>query len=644
MTSIDHNLSDIFNARDLSAGDVASGFIAPPAFSRLLSQAHCVLEGPRGSGKTTLLRMLTPESFAQWTTKNPGEQINFIGIFVPADVRWAKQLKSRLSRVTDPLASDAIQQSVFSVAVSLALVETIENSIRLSDRYEKTHPSLFFSVSRAIQAEIVESLAHLWQLPVPVPSFNGIRLALRTRQQELGGVALKLAGGANLVEVQSSFPYIASLWLDNIVNAVETINDVLKRPDQLWAVLLDELEIIPKQLLHSIVEALRSTSPKLRFKLALSPTGSDLLTIDDLGAPSPTNDYRPVTLWYENRDEARAFSARLFHSAITRILSIEDDCPLSKILQSSPEVKVEDSDVIPDELLPANSSAKRERSLIFQSLYQKDESFRKVLDDKKIDPLSPLISDSSDVGTLVRKITPLAAYRDREIEKFNFSEARSIRKGGRRGMTPYIGYPNIIDLTEGNPRWILTLAEGLAAESKTKGLTVDAQGVQSKAVNDFVEQFVAKLMVYPTASGGANSRTTPFRFVETLGESIATVLYDGAFMTDPALSFTIDRQALDQYGEYIRTCIDLGALVIIRRDSAAPLGSDVEGLTLVGARVRITYRLAPRFRLPLRSEKERKMSNALKGGDLLKVAQELGQKNATSSDEVVRLPIQGSLL
>jgi hypothetical protein len=644
--SIDPNLSDIFNARDLSAGDVASGFIAPPAFKRLLSQAHCVLEGPRGSGKTTLLRMLTPESFALWKDVNTDEHIHFIGIFVPADVRWAKQLKSRLSRVLDPLASEAIQQTVFSVAVSLALVETIEICSKLSDRYATSHPSLFFSMPRETQAAIVEALAGLWQLKITVASFNGLRLALRTRQHELGGIGLKLATGTKLSDIQNEHPYIAALWLDNIVTAVETLNDILERPEQRWAVLLDELEIIPNQLLKSIVEALRSTSPKLRFKLALSPTGSDLLAVGDMGAPSPTNDYRPVPLWYEGRDEARVFSDQLFRSALSRMISLPQDQPLNKILLGSQEVTIGDGDEVPvEEVGNQNTAAKRERISTFVSLYGKDESFKRLLDSKQIDPSNPHTSDSSDVGTLVRKITTLVYLRDREIERFEMSVGRSVRKGGRRGLQPYIGYPNLIDLTEGNPRWILTLAEGLAAQSKKEGIGIDAQGVQSKAVDDFVEQFVAKLMVYPTGTVGTRPQTTPFQFVELLGESIATVLYDGPFSTDPRMSFTIDQHAMNQYGEYIRTCIDLGALVIMRRDSATPLGADTEGLTLVGSRVRITYRLAPRFRLPLRAQKERKLSNALKSGELLKPRQDTGShSDNTSAEKTSKTPIQGRLL
>jgi hypothetical protein len=173
-------------------------------------------------------------------------------------------------------------------------------------------------------------------LEVPLPSFNGINLALRKRQHELSAAATQLADGRSLLEVQAELNYISSTWLDNIVTAVESVNAVLKRPDQLWAILLDELEIVPQALLQTIVDALRSTSNKVRFKLALSPTGSDLLPHDQPGSSSHFEDYRPIKLWYERKNDARDFASRLFASSLSRML--DEPIPtiaLPKVLGSS---------------------------------------------------------------------------------------------------------------------------------------------------------------------------------------------------------------------------------------------------------------------------------------------------------------------
>jgi hypothetical protein len=637
---------DVFNARDLSPQEVATSFVISPHFLRLISNAHCVLEGPRGSGKTTLLRMLTPETFAVWSAANPNYTMPFIGVFVPADVRWAKQLTSRLAHVPDPLARTAIQEAFFSVAVSLSFADAIERCGRLWNQYGTQHPETFFQLERETESSIVDALAGLWRITVGVKSFNGLRLALRHRQSELGTLALILAAGESLGKLAVDHPYLGNGWLQNIVSAIETVNELLDRPEQRWAVLLDELEIIPSELLKVVVMALRSTIPNLRLKLALSPAGSDLIANIDPAAPTPGNDYRPIPLWYKDRADARKFSEALFHHALVRMRAISPDQSLGSVLGSS--VATDDSgDSNQDAKLAIESPSHvhRERVTAFVSLYEKDESFRKILDDKGILPANVPTQDSAEYGTFVRKITQLVIFRDREIEKFDPETSRCRRKGGPRGYGPYTGYPNLVDLTEGNPRWILTLAEALKARG-AEGDTIGARGVQTAAVEEFVRQFVSKLKVYPTRGAGPGQRWTPFDFIQELGKHLEDVLYGGTFSSDPSLSFRIDRRAWDQYHDYIKVCVDLGALVLMRGEASASLESGGDGASLLDARVRISYRLAPQFRLPLKSTKDGAMSTALKGGDLLSPDKATRSTTQKTEDRQIpnSTPIQGRLL
>lgn len=642
---------DVFNARDLATEEVANRFIAPSAFGRLLSDAHCIMEGPRGSGKTTMLRMLTPEAFAIWHESSQTEVIGFIGIFVPADIRWAKQLDARLSDVESITARETVQQAAFSVAVNLAFIETIEQCRRLYSQHGKTYPKLFIELDRKIEAELVSAVASLWQIEIGVPSFNGLKLALRRRQHELSAIALRLAEGSLLSQELVKNSFLSSTWLDNINTAIETANDVLARPNQRWAILLDELEIVPNSLLRSIADALRSTSNLLRFKLALSPTGSDLISYSETGASSPTDDYRPVKLWHTSTREARIFSEKLFSAALTRLTgNNESSTNISEILgasswesnRASPDDSINRDDLSTYSVITEEISASHKaRIASFKSLYDKDESFRQLLDNKGIDPNSPPISDLNTNGTLVRKITPLVFHRDQELTSFSYATGPK-RKGGRKGNRPYHGYPNLVDLTEGNPRWILTLTEALHAQSSTSFQKISAASVQTLAITDFVQQFLSKLTVYPTKSS-AGHRWTPRQFMEALGKSIEHQIYGSAFSADPAMSFTLDERAIKNYGEYIRTCIDLGALVIMRKDSAAPLNSGGDGSSLLNARVRISYRLAPHFRLPLRSTREQAVSTALKTGELLIDPAEKIQRSAAEESTTGGQPSQQRL-
>ena len=583
---------NVFNARDLAPNEVASNFLAHPFLNGCFSRVHSILEGPRGSGKTTLLRMLTPEAFSLWRQVEPGQDIEFIGVFVPADVRWAKQLTVRTDRLSNPVAKDALLHAVFSVALNLALVETIQSCANLHSRFGAAHPAIFFSLDRASEALIVEALSLVWNLDVPLPSFNGIRLALRKRQHELSAAAAQLADGRPLLEVQAELKYITSTWLDNLVTAVESVNDVLNRPNQLWAILLDELEIVPPALLQTIVDALRSTSNKLRFKLALSPTGSDLIPHDQPGSSSHFEDYRPVKLWYERKSDARDFASRLFASSLSRMLhepitasSLQQVLGASWARMLDEAEQDDDSNLEPSVL--DTPQMQRVRASAFKSLYERDESFKILLDEKGIDPRRPPDRDANPTGTLVRKITQLVLHRAHELERYTIVGGARHR-GGQRNQRAYVGFPNLIDLTEGNPRSVLTLAESVVAAHRTAGQPVSMQSIQSIAVRDFVQQVVAKLTVYPTKSAATGRHWTPYDFVKALGTSISAQLFDGPFKTDPAMSFVIDQAAIEQFGEYIRTAIDLGALVIMRRGGPAPLASAASAQTLVGSRVRLT--------------------------------------------------------
>ena len=644
---VEKQASDAFNARDLNARQVAERFIAPPQFDRLLSDTHCVLEGPRGSGKTTLLKMLTPEAFALWSKTHAEKTISFIGIFVPADVRWASQVTQRLAPTTPPGTREVIMQNVFSVGIGLALVDTIESCGKLdcSDRL----PTVCFAVPRSLESEIVRALALLWRLDVGVASFAGIRLALRQRQHTLGTLALEAASGRPLVDLLQSHPFLGSSWLDNTVTALETLNDMLGRPNQSWAILLDELEIIPRDLLETIVRALRSTSAALRLKISLSPAGTNLIATGEPGAPTPGNDYRSIPLWYEKREDARRFSEKLLHVALSTLGALKEGSADIRTALGPSELIIDDDSEDQEPKERSLDTTQKDVSVgigrAFDRLFQNDASFRQVLEGKSL-TLETLKTKDSDIhGPFVRKITPLVVFRDREISGYDEQSGAAQRRGGNRSSAPYCGYPNFIDIAEGNPRWIQTLAEALNANIVSRATPLSSVGSQARAISSFVSQFVSILRVYPIRAASSNLPWTPYRFVEILGQHLADSLYRRAFLTDPTLSFTIDERSWSRYAEYIRVCIDLGALVIVRSNAPASFAADVRMGSLVGTRVRISYRLAPHFKLPIKHTKEMKMSGPLKASELFEHETSDGNSELTSqTDRLVLMPRQGNLL
>ncbi|MNF78658.1 hypothetical protein D3C84_608500 [compost metagenome] len=246
----------------------------------------------------------------------------------------------------------------------------------------------------------------------------------------------------------------------------------------------------------------------------------------------------------------------------------------------------------------------------FDELSQKDSSFRKFLVAKNISIETLTTSDETPIGPLIRKISPLVYFRNYVLKDWEEGVERQSRRS-KISSQPYSGYPNLLDLTEGNPRWILNLADTLAAECSNRSSNLKQTGVQHTAIDSFAKRFMSMLKVYPVGSN-AKKNITIFSFVSRLAEHLNQRIYDRPFTADPSLSFSVDKEAADTYGDIIETCIHLGALVIIDPESSDDSSLLLGGKALENRKLRICYRLAPLFFLPLRSNKQIKLSSVFK--------------------------------
>ena len=125
------------------------------------------------------------------------------------------------------------------------------------------------------------------------------------------------------------------------------------------------------------------------------------------------------------------------------------------------------------------------------------------------------------------------------------------------------------------------------------------------------KRFAAMLKIYPVHNNNNDNISTLYDFLEKLAGSIRKKLYFDAFSPDPAQSFEIDPTGAREYGIFLETAIHLGALVIMNPESPKRLLDSPESIGLIGSRVRLCYRLAPEFFLPLRSTSQTKISSAM---------------------------------
>lgn len=607
MSDFISSYNDTFNARHKSALEVAKDFIPPPQFSELLGFNNCILVGPRGSGKTTLLKMLQAPALLSWnkTKENPPQNtIKFVGIFVAADVRWAKQLELVTKDIDNQDIRTTIHECAFSNFVNLALIESLEKSIALD--VVKPYINSKQPFDRVKESELSRKLSDIWRTQ-STPTFSALKHALRVQQSEIPKISSTLSQTKNIAEVQSNFPFIGLSWLNSLTLAIETINDHLQIENQKWALLVDELEIIPPLLLTRILSPLRSTSGNLIFKYALSPTGagSNILANHEESDPTQGNDFSTLSLWNTKKEEVRSFSSQLLIHALSSRGLISAEADISETLGISGTA---------EEGLPTSKDNEAgrislsQRKKIFSELASKDESFNDFLKSKKIDIDKLTTSDKTANGTLVRKITPLVYLRNHVLHRWS-PEKHILRS--KKSFQPYHRFPNILDLTEGNPRWILNLAENLALQANSKAQNLKAQSVQTDAIASFKDRFISMLKVYPVGKNLNNNHMTPYSFLEILANHIREKIFYSAFSQDPALSFLIDKTSADEFGEFISICIHLGALVLVDSDASKESAFIPGAAGLEGRQVRICHRLAPEFFLPLRAGRDVKMSSAL---------------------------------
>lgn len=607
--SYDHVIpNDTFNARHKSPIEVAKDFIAPPQFNEILEFNNCIIVGPRGSGKTTLLKMLQAPALLSWQPSEApstldNTHIKFIGIFVAADVRWAKQLELVTRRIPDQEKRTLIHESAFGNFVNLSLVESLQKCIQLQVLKPFGKPT--DSLDRSIESHLARSLSEIWKTQ-STPSFSALKHALRLQQSEIPRICSELAV-QDTVSVCDKHPFIGLSWLNSLTLALETINDQLEIEDQKWAILVDELEIIPADLLTRILAPLRSTYRNLVFKYALSPTGagSNILASHEESDPTQGNDFSTLKLWRTKKEETRAFSTLLLLQALKKRGLIQDQTELHEILGRSGTTEEGDQD---SDLNDTSRISIEQRKKIFSELALKDSSFSAYLKEKGIAINQLPTSDQSAGGTLVRKITPLVYLRNHVLKSWSMV---SPKYRSKISFQPYFKYPNILDLTEGNPRWILNLAENLVIGARTKKQGLDSQGVQADAIASFKDRFISMLRVYPVGKTEGDESITPYDFLSELAQHIRQKIYQNEFSSDPALSFKVDRQSVDQFGELISICIHLGALVLVDDDTSKESAFIPGTSGLDGRIVRICYRLSPEFFLPLRAGRDVKMFSAL---------------------------------
>jgi hypothetical protein len=306
-------------------------------------------------------------------------------------------------------------------------------------------------------------------------------------------------------------------------------------------------------------------------------------------APQPLHDYQTIQLTYPNKDDATQFSSELFETTFRRLgiefTSLEQmfDSPSGGARFGRRIVHVQKREKIPSE---------------FRSLAQKDDSFRSYVNDRNLFSSAYIFNEHS-IAQDIRKVAPIVIARNYYLRKFEGGHVVAHRS--RKSHALYTGYPSIVEVTEGNPRAILTCVGPLArayqdTQSRPDNFAPISTALQSQAIRRVELLLTSLLQVIPLDLGGFQPGKGLLDFVDQIGRAFEDRLLKGPFLTDYVGTFLLDENITPAVISAVGKALNAGAIIHVPHPESGP---DILLRGLKGQRFRLSYALAARYRLLL---------------------------------------------
>jgi hypothetical protein len=599
-----------FNAKNLSPLQVANTFI-PPArqFGQLCSRAHSVVLGPRGSGKTTLLKMLQVQALSAWSHPDAKEyigRIDFNAIFVPADIVWKAQFESRFSVGLPPAAARRLGIASFTTHIFVAITTAFEAAMTspASDVMARFHVNL----TPVDEAALVDLLSNAWLIKPRLPSLLGLRMALQQRLSDIASFAGQLVGQSDSA-IDAAVNTRQELYLtfyEQAVFAIEAFNGLAKQPYRQWALLFDELEIAPEEIRQQLISLLRGTDTRVLLKLSMSPYNKDFEILSAEDGAAPSHDFDPISLWYSEKEEALPFALDLTASMLKDMGEVVRS-PISIFGTSEFDMGRDDHRELGSAYAPGSSNYRR-----FSDLAARDQSFLAYLDRNGIELRR--MQEISDVqrASQIRKLTSLVTVREAFLRAAPTGDAISANSKLRSRKRPqlYTGASALFALTEGNPRWIIGTIGPLLKTLSAEKTTV-SKSEQAKFTALATNRFRALLSTIPMEYGSHDQRRNSLlSLIDIIGQHFSAGVILAPFKPEPPTSFYVDDATPLGVVKGLEIALNQGAIVFIPETPDQKVVDNI-----VGSRFRLTYLLAPLYRLPLTTGKARNLSTILSNAD-----------------------------
>lgn len=579
-----------FNARNLSAVDVARTFVPSANFENLCGQSHALIVGPRGSGKTTLLKMLQGPALRAWKHADADrirESVRFTGIYIPTDVNWDRQVKSLgLGRVT-PEIQERLAMSAFTTHVLRSFAQSLDEAIELPES----------ATDRKSYSEVAAKISTEWKLKQTAKSFQSLRYGLRSRLNDLHRIAgqLQFLDDADARSLVASTDWLHQNFLDLSSFAIDVANDYLGESGKRWAFLFDELELAPDNVRQHLLSCLRSTDERMLFKLSLVPYTNELgQFVDAMKSATSGNDFVAIRLYYPHKEDVSDFCQDLWHATLAE-LNQPDKTPEEVLGESFFQSSAAEWSGRRNAYGADSKIARR-----FESLAKKDATFAMYLQKHGIDPQDMGSVDGSERPKIIRKIVSIVTLRDALLRDDGHGKLKT-----KKRPEVYTGSETLFAIVEGNPRWFKgLLGELIKKHGSSRRISPKEQLQQIGIV---AKRFRALLRTIPCPTDGRQStRRGILGTLDQIGTAFHQSQVKGPFNADPIGSFTIPNDIDEELLESLGRAVNAGGLIHMP-------GSDPDDLlsTLRDKRFRLSYLLAADYKILLRAHRENPLPRIL---------------------------------
>lgn len=589
-----------FNATKLSATAVAASFVPPPAFGELVNAQNAILTGPRGSGKTTLLKMLGSEALENWHDENAEEirgRVNAVGVFVASDRTWNAQLLAPRDAAV-PEAYAALAWSAFATHTFRSLVDAMNYRVRGRVAAESCR-HLRVELGKEAEASISGDLCNYFGLDRSASSLPGTRELLGRRLAEIGAIRRALARG-----VDPTLPDWTDLDVLEVTNqAVFRFNQEANDPDRKWALLFDELELAPEEIVTELMAALRGDQPLIQLKLSLAPADRRFEQLALPGRPIAGQDYEHISLTYARKLRAVAFARRLT-TAHLRAAGVTGQISIDRILGPSLFDSREDDGPAAEGGGTSGSRPYRRGSALWRAydrLAKTDPTFEEYLVGNHLD-LEDLDSlESNARAAKIRKIRNVVVTRE-------YFRGRTGTGRSRKSSELYAGAASMMSLPDGNPRMIIALVNQIFPLVHRAGSSnTIPRSAQARALDVTLARFRALLQAQePVVIDGEHVSLSAF--LDDLGDYLGNRLVEEPFSDNISLTFVVDRRVRDEIKQLVVRGINAGALVYVpSRSDSAQMPHDI-----VGSQFRLSYLLCAQYGLPIHLTRSTSLSSMIR--------------------------------